>query len=243
MDQARKKALVIEAKKVLNKWGFKATFSTTRHSITCLLRSGPLDIIADYNAAKNKSPRYSNLRDLTSADTIEVNVYYIHDHFSGQVKQFLTELKDALHTGNHDKSDISTDYFDVGWYVYIKVGKYQTPYNFIPSMAKATPMKSPRTSVPGQLSGDYDVSNFTYDVLTKTFISEASTLGWKVGEDKAPKHMMLKGKTSKKVLYVRQTHNELGEPIARGEFHYVPTKNSLDWTPACTGTKIKVFNT
>jgi hypothetical protein len=30
---------------------------------------------------------------------------------------------------NHDNSDIMTDYFDVGWYVNIYVGKWNKPYN------------------------------------------------------------------------------------------------------------------
>jgi hypothetical protein len=33
-----------------------------------------------------------------------------------------------LNTGNHDNSDSQTDYFDVGWYVDVKVGKWNKPY-------------------------------------------------------------------------------------------------------------------
>jgi hypothetical protein len=239
MDQARKKLLVTEAKKVLDKWGFKATFSTTRGAINCLLRSGPLDIHSDYNAVKNKSPRpwIRADDDYTPTDYFEVNIYHITSNFSGIVLQFLAALKEALNTGNHDKSDAMSDYFDVGWYIHIQVGAYQKPYIFIPSMAKATKMsKTPSI----KQTGDYDVSLFTYDVTTKTFATEASSLGWVVGI-KAPKHIMLKG-SAKKVLYVRQSLPETC--TGPGDvFQYVPTKNSLDWTPACAGTMIKVFNT
>ena len=30
--------------------------------------------------------------------------------------------------GNHNNSDISTDYFDVGWYIDINIGKWDKPY-------------------------------------------------------------------------------------------------------------------
>jgi hypothetical protein len=30
--------------------------------------------------------------------------------------------------GNHDRSDSMTDYFDVGWYISINVGKWNKPY-------------------------------------------------------------------------------------------------------------------
>jgi hypothetical protein len=30
--------------------------------------------------------------------------------------------------GNHDKSDVMTDYFNVGWYIDINIGKWDKPY-------------------------------------------------------------------------------------------------------------------
>jgi len=40
----------------------------------------------------------------------------------------LNELLVAMSTGNHDNSDIMTDYFDVGWYSNINIGQYHKPY-------------------------------------------------------------------------------------------------------------------
>jgi hypothetical protein len=31
-------------------------------------------------------------------------------------------------TGNHDRSDIQSDYFDVGWYVDVNIGSWNRPY-------------------------------------------------------------------------------------------------------------------
>jgi len=30
--------------------------------------------------------------------------------------------------GNHDRSDIQSDYFDVGWYKSVNIGKWNKPY-------------------------------------------------------------------------------------------------------------------
>jgi hypothetical protein len=30
--------------------------------------------------------------------------------------------------GNHDRSDIQTDYFDVGWYKSVNIGTWNKPY-------------------------------------------------------------------------------------------------------------------
>jgi hypothetical protein len=31
--------------------------------------------------------------------------------------------------GNHDNSDIQSDYFDVGWYVEVNIGKWNKAYD------------------------------------------------------------------------------------------------------------------
>jgi len=33
-----------------------------------------------------------------------------------------------MNEGNHDNSDIMTDYFDVGWYISVRLGKWDKPY-------------------------------------------------------------------------------------------------------------------
>jgi hypothetical protein len=33
-----------------------------------------------------------------------------------------------MNMGNHDNSDIMTDYFDVGWYVDVNIGLWNKPY-------------------------------------------------------------------------------------------------------------------
>jgi hypothetical protein len=33
-----------------------------------------------------------------------------------------------MNAGNWDKSDIQTDYFNVGWYIDVNIGKWNKPY-------------------------------------------------------------------------------------------------------------------
>ena len=60
--------------------------------------------------------------------SVDVNPYWFKEHFSGVAKSFLLELFQAMNKGNHDNSDIMTDYFDVGWYVDVNIGKWDKPY-------------------------------------------------------------------------------------------------------------------
>ena len=58
----------------------------------------------------------------------QVNNYWIDKHYEGTEQEFLNELNAAMMLGNHNNSDIMTDYFDVGWYVDINIGKWNKPY-------------------------------------------------------------------------------------------------------------------
>ena len=67
---------------------------------------------------------------------MDVNNYWYHEHFTGRSLLFLDDILPVLNRGNHDNSDLMTDYFDVGWYVNIKIGKWNKPYicNMIESL-------------------------------------------------------------------------------------------------------------
>jgi hypothetical protein len=58
-----------------------------------------------------------------------INPYHFKSHYSGVALKFLTEVYDALMEGNHDNSDIQSDYFDVGWYVEVNIGKWNKAYD------------------------------------------------------------------------------------------------------------------
>lgn len=122
MNQDRKAQLAPAIKAVLNKYGMKASIAVRHHSTLVInIKQGKLDMIGNYNSIQRPGDRQAK-------DHLDVNPYWFHDHFDGDCKAFLTELFAACNNGNHDNSDIQTDYFDVGWYVDVNVGGWNKPY-------------------------------------------------------------------------------------------------------------------
>lgn len=116
MPQSKKKELAPNIKAVLKKYSMKGSISVNNHStLVVTLRSGEIDFDSSHS----------------------VNPYWIDRHYSGVAKDFLLELKAAMNDGNHDRSDIMTDYFDVGWYSDINIGRWNKPYEFTGSAAIA----------------------------------------------------------------------------------------------------------
>lgn len=45
---------------------------------------------------------------------------------------YLQQIYNIANSGNHDNSDAMTDYFDVGWYVWMHIGSYDKEFVFKP---------------------------------------------------------------------------------------------------------------
>ena len=108
MNQEKKKKLAPKIKEILKKYNMKGTLSVDNYSTLNLnLKSGSIDFGTD-----------------------RINEYWYKDHFSDnpEALAFLSEVIPAMNNGNHDNSDMMTDYFDVGWYVSVNLGKWDKPY-------------------------------------------------------------------------------------------------------------------
>lgn len=57
-----------------------------------------------------------------------VNTYHIDAIYNPQTAKILNVIKDCMNTGNHDRSDLQSDYFDVGFYIDISIGSYDKPF-------------------------------------------------------------------------------------------------------------------
>jgi hypothetical protein len=130
MSQEKKAQLAPGIKAVLKKFGMKGSISVNNHStLVCNVSEGPLDIIGNMYEIAMKKPDTFYARDKApKPNHIQVNPYWISENYSGKVLQFVQALKDAMDIGNHDRSDIQTDYFDVGWYIDINIGKWDKPF-------------------------------------------------------------------------------------------------------------------
>lgn len=126
MSQERKAQLAPAIKAVLKKYGLKGSISVDNHStLVVTIKEGPIDFIGNMLAVAATRPgRYNN----GTPTYMQVNPYWIADHYTGSARDCLLALKEAMDRGNHDNSDAMTDYFDVGWYVNINVGKWNKPY-------------------------------------------------------------------------------------------------------------------
>lgn len=117
MSQDKKKELAPAIKAVLKKFKMKGTISVKHHSaLVVTIKSGEI-----------------NFSDFHDRGYEQVNPYGIDHHYEGVAKEFLLELKDAMMKGNWDKSDSQTDYFNVGWYIDINIGKFDKPYELLPA--------------------------------------------------------------------------------------------------------------
>jgi hypothetical protein len=110
INQDKKKELTPTIKAICKKHGIKATLSVRHHSTLSInIKSGPIDF---------------------GGDCIQVNNYHYENMYSDRPEAlaFLREVIPAMNVGNFDKSDIMTDYFHVGWYIDVNVGRYDKPY-------------------------------------------------------------------------------------------------------------------
>lgn len=130
MSQEKKAVLAPRIKAILKKYGVKGSLAVRGHSTLVLnLKSGKIDFIGNSNRVCGES-HYQVSRGFkpNTRGHDQVNPYWYQDHYDGKAKAFLKEILAVMNDGNHDRSDIQTDYFDVGWYVDINIGKWNKPY-------------------------------------------------------------------------------------------------------------------
>lgn len=132
MNQDKKAVIAAKVKPILKKYGVKATMAVRNHSTLVLnIKAGKLDFIENYIYTNGNSPRAMTAEQvdhLRKNQTLDVNPHWYQEQFTGETLAFLKELIPAMNTGNHDNSDIQSDYFDVGFYVDVNVGQWNKPY-------------------------------------------------------------------------------------------------------------------
>jgi len=126
-NQERKAAMAPSIKAICKKYNVKASLAVRHHSTVCLnIKQGAIDFIGNTNKVAEARAHGGEWRKVEKS--IDVNPYWYQEHFDGKALKFLQEVFAVLNGGNHDNSDIQTDYFDVGWYVDVNVGQWDKPY-------------------------------------------------------------------------------------------------------------------
>lgn len=128
MSQEMKSKIAPVVKAAMKKYGVKGSLAVRSHRTLVLnIKEGNIDFIEDFTKDMTDN---GNKQYILEKKCIDVNPYHYQNQFTGKAKTFLTEVIKALNNGNHDRSDIQSDYFDVGWYVDINIGKWNKPYEY-----------------------------------------------------------------------------------------------------------------
>ena len=112
VSQEDKAKLAPAIKAVLAKYKMKGTISVGHHStLVVRIKSGAIDF---------------------GGTNIDVNEYWIHEHYTGVARRFLTELLAAMKGPDYFCNDDSqTDYFHRSHYTDIRIGNWSRPYVFM----------------------------------------------------------------------------------------------------------------
>lgn len=134
MSQEKKAKIAPKVKAILAKYKVKGSLAVRNHSTLVLnLKSGSIDLIENYidtdsKIFHGKKMSQDQIDYIRSKKSLDVNPYWYQEHFTGKALNFLKEIFVAMNDGNWDKSDIQSDYFNVGWYVDVNIGKWDKPY-------------------------------------------------------------------------------------------------------------------
>ena len=105
-------------KAVLNKYDMKGSISVRNHStLVVKIKQGAIDFADHFTHGEGY---------------IQVNEYWIDQHYAGIHRAFLNELLAAMKgTKYYNNDDAMVDYFDRSHYTDINIGAWDKPYAFV----------------------------------------------------------------------------------------------------------------
>ena len=131
MNQERKAKIAAALKGVIPKdWKYSLAVRN-RSTIVLTVAAAPVDLMGQLRAKAEEEAKYEGRASyLQGATSANLNPYHWERHcgFDDATKEIFGKVFDALNDGNHDNSDPMTDYFDVGWYVELGIGRWNKPF-------------------------------------------------------------------------------------------------------------------
>jgi hypothetical protein len=111
------------------KRGFKYSLGIENYStIVMTISSGDIDFINEYMKNAPLSQQMKEYYKETPLKYLTINYHSIQKCFTGKALEILTKAYKILNHNNHDNSDPMTDYYDVGHYTKINIGKWDKAY-------------------------------------------------------------------------------------------------------------------
>jgi hypothetical protein len=130
MNQERKAKIKANLDLALKGSGVKFSLRCDKLSITCTIKSAPVDFIANSNETCGKD--FYQVAKGFKPNTYgydQVNPYWFKDHYSGKALELMTKIVKAMYSADYyDNSDSQSDYFDTAYYVHINIGTYDKPF-------------------------------------------------------------------------------------------------------------------
>jgi len=130
MNQEKKKRIANALKQAGLPKSLKYSLAVRNHStIVMTIRSADIDFIKNFNDNLPEKDTFGNTP-RKAVDYIDVNVFHYKSQFSGKALDVLEKIISCLNIDNYDNSDVMTDYFDVGYYVTLDIGRWNKPFVF-----------------------------------------------------------------------------------------------------------------
>ena len=128
INQEKKAIIAAELKKVMPK-DWKYTLAVDNHSTLVLtIKSAPFDLVGEFNRVSNQIKNANGFTKAYDQTYCQVNTYWLQYHFEGELLAIMEKIKRAMNAGNWDKSDLMSDYHDVGHYIEINIGRWNKPF-------------------------------------------------------------------------------------------------------------------
>lgn len=148
VSKALKKELAPGIRRVLKKYRMKGTISVnmSHTQLRVTLWEGPLFADMWRERRNNSQEQWLYWSYSVPSGAAENDFWQAQLRKAGLVGDdytFICELGAAMDAGNHNSSDIMSDYFDVGWYSEIAVGRYERNY----VCSKQAPRKQAQTGL------------------------------------------------------------------------------------------------
>ena len=129
MSQEHKQRIAAALKPVVPA-GWKYSLAVRHHStIVMTITEAPFDLLGAFKECPTFNPQ--------TATHLDVNPYHYASQIEDEcVAEVLGQIFEALNLDNHDRSDLQTDYFDVGHYVDLRIGRWDKPFKVTGVLAK-----------------------------------------------------------------------------------------------------------
>lgn len=128
MNQEKKTIIAAALKAVIPK-SWKYSLSVDNHStIVLTIKSAPVDLMAEiFKVGNNRN--CGDYQKFSAVPTEHgVNPYYLDRQFDAHLELF-EDIKKAMYSaGWYNNSDAMTDYFDIAYYIDIKLGRWNKPF-------------------------------------------------------------------------------------------------------------------